>query len=220
MYPSAIIFDLDGTLLDTVEDIADSMNESLAEAGFSSHALPEYVGMIGSGLRTLIYLALPGADREDKTVDRVLRIMKRIYPARMAINTRPYEGIPAFLDSVTMLGIPKAILSNKPDEMTREIVEQLLGKWSFGLVVGSSPRFPKKPDPAAPLYIAQQLSAKPSETAFVGDSSIDIQTAIAAGMIPIGVSWGYGKKEDLVRDGVRAVVDTPEELTPIIEGLL
>jgi phosphoglycolate phosphatase len=215
----AIIFDLDGTLLDTVRDLAESMDASLSEAGFPGHTLDEYTRMIGSGLRSLIALALPPLSRDDKTVDRVLRIMKRIYPARMTVHTRPYPGIPDLLDKVEKLGIPKAILSNKPDEMTQVVVAELLGKWSFHPVIGSSPRFPKKPDPASALHIARALGAAPEETVFVGDSGIDMENALRAGMIPVGVSWGYGKREELDRHGVRAIATTPREVADLIVGL-
>ncbi len=215
----AIIFDLDGTLLNTLDDLAESMNESLARAGFPGHAVPEYIPMIGSGLKSLISLALPPSDRDDRTVERVLRIMKHVYPSRMTAKTRPYNGIPGLLDALSGTGLRFAILSNKPDEMTREIVKELLGKWSFDPVIGSSPRFPKKPDPTAPLFIAGYLATNPAEMAFVGDSSIDMETAIAGGMIPIGVSWGFGKREELDRFGVRGIVDTPEELIMLLKGL-
>jgi phosphoglycolate phosphatase len=216
MFPDAIIFDLDGTLLDTLDDLAESMNESLAEAGFPIHPVPAYIVMIGSGLKSLISIALPPSERDEKTIGRVLRIMKRIYTARMTRKTRPYDGIPGLLDKLEKAGIPKAILSNKPDEMTQGIVPELLGKWNFNPIMGSTARFPKKPDPTAPLFIAGEMKVNPSDVAFVGDSSIDMETGLASGMKPIGVTWGFGKKEELDRFGVFRLVDSPAELYSVL----
>jgi phosphoglycolate phosphatase len=217
MHARAIIFDLDGTLLNTVQDLAESMDASLREAGFPGHSIEDYTRMIGSGLKSLISLALPPLSRDEKNIDKVLRAMKRIYPEKMTKNTRPYNGIAALLDRLETLGIRKAILSNKPDDMTAAIVRELLGRWSFDPVIGSSPRFKKKPDPAAALHIAGILGVKADEVVFIGDSFIDMENAIAAGMIPIGVTWGYGKKDEIDKAGVKATVSSPEELLALLE---
>jgi phosphoglycolate phosphatase len=219
MSDKAIIFDLDGTLLDTVTDLADSMNASLAEAGFPVHSREEYIAMIGSGLRSLVSLALPPGSRVYDSVERVLAVMNRVYPARMTDATRPYPGIPGLLDEISSRGIPKAILSNKPEAMTIEIVKKLLGKWSFDLIIGSSARFPKKPDPKAALAIAESFGIRPGRMIFIGDSPIDVQTARNAGMIPVCVAWGYGDHDEMMKLGLKELIDTPEELVSVIDRI-
>jgi phosphoglycolate phosphatase len=216
MKHAAVIFDLDGTLLDTIGDIADAMNCALTEAGFPARSDADYACLIGNGLTDLVERALPPAARERGNVDRVLNTMRRVYQLRMTVRTRPFEGVPMLLDGLVARGIKLAVLSNKPDPMTKEIVRIVLRKWAIDPVLGSTPLLPKKPDPASALELATRLDIPPGNIALVGDSVIDMKTALAAGMTAYGVGWGYGRTEEMMLSGVRGIARDPGDLLDML----
>lgn len=208
----AVIFDLDGTLLDTLTDIADSMNEALSRHGFPPHDCDEYRLMVGDGIDVLARRAVPRERRDDETVSGVVAAMRDVYGRRWAATSRPYPGIPEMLTGLTGRKIPFAVLSNKLDSFTKLMVKSILGDWSFFQVRGLVPGLPRKPDPRAALEIAQDMQLQPGDMIFVGDSDIDMETGSRAGMMPVGVSWGYQTSGRLVSRGASLLLESPPDL--------
>lgn len=208
----AVIFDLDGTLADTLEDIADAMNRVLDGAGFPVHGYDEYRYLIGRGMRNLVTEALPAEQRTDEMVDTCLARLLDDYARRCLVKTRLYDGIPELLAGLRDVGLRMAVLSNKVDQLTRRIVEGLTDRGTFDVVMGARRGVPLKPDSAAALLVGERLRVPPARIAYVGDSGIDMRTAAAAGMPAVGVLWGFRSKEELVENGALVVIDRPSEL--------
>jgi phosphoglycolate phosphatase len=212
----AVIFDLDGTLLDTIEDLAGSMNAVLYALGFPVHDTDSYRYFVGTGVRNLVRKALPEDFRSDKMVDNGVAAMLNEYKKRWDNKTRPYEGIPEMLGSLAGLGIRMSILSNKPHELTLKAVNALLPNWRFECVFGDRKGVPKKPDPSSALEIANIMDIPTEKFLYMGDSGTDMETARAAGMYPVGVKWGFRKPEELISSGAKKIIDKPQELIGII----
>ena len=212
----AVVFDLDGTLLDTLEDLADATNRALARFGFPAHELAAYNYFVGDGLRNLILRTLPEGHRDDETLAETIQAFQEEYGRNWADKTRPYEGIPELLDALTERGVPMAVLSNKPDEFTRLCVAKLLPRWSFEPVQGVSETNPKKPDPIGALVIAERLGIAPAEFLYVGDTNTDMKTANAAGMFAVGVTWGFRPAAELLAHGAKVLIDRPAELLDLL----
>lgn len=208
----AVIFDLDGTLLDTLDDLADSMNAVLAKNRLPSHPASAYRQFVGDGIEMLVRRALPFQVPDENELRRFVTAMKQEYAGRWALKTRPYPGIPEMLQAFAAAGLEMAVLSNKPDDACRHIVEIFLPEAPFRCVLGSLPERPKKPDPAAALEIADRLRLPPARFVFMGDSAIDMRTASAAGMFPLGVLWGFRGAEELIVAGAKLLVDEPASL--------
>lgn len=214
----SVIFDLDGTLLDTLDDLANSMNASLASMGFPAHEVESYKIFVGDGVTNLARRTLPAGSRDDETVRECVRRMGDEYARCWRDHTRPYDGIPEMLDALASAGIGMAILSNKPDNFTKEVVSALLPRWSFDCVRGAMDGVPIKPDPDAALEIAREMGVSTDEMLYVGDSGTDMKTAVAAGMYPMGVLWGFRGEEELTSCGARALARTPQEIVAHIKG--
>lgn len=208
----ALLSDLDGTLLDTLKDIADSANEVLVRSGFPPHQIESYRYFVGAGMKTLACKALPADHHDDASVDEITALIEEEYSKRWQDNTRPYPGIPELLDTLTTSGIRMAILSNKPQGPVEQMVSALLSPWHFEIVAGARPSFPLKPDATAALQIARQMNLSPSEFLYMGDSAIDMQTASAAGMYPIGVLWGFRTADELLSGGAKVLIQKPSHL--------
>ncbi|AEE91784.1 HAD-superfamily hydrolase, subfamily IA,variant 3 [Tepidanaerobacter acetatoxydans Re1] len=213
----AIIFDLDGTLLDTLEDLANSMNQVLKSQGLPIHEIEKYKQFVGSGMYNLALRALPLDKRDESFIKHCQNLMQEEYKKRWADTTKPYEGIPELLDRLTTLGCKKAVLSNKPHEFTQLIVKKLLERWSFDAVFGERPGVPRKPNPAGALEIAKLLDIPPKEFIYLGDSGIDMNTAKSAGMYAVGVLWGFRDADELMENGADLIIKTPIELFSVIE---
>ena len=213
----AVIFDLDGTLLNTLDDLADSMNSVLEHNHLPTHPPEAYRYFVGDGIDMLGQRALPFQSAGDDELLRLIREMKREYARRWLCRTRPYPGVPEMLDAFAAAGIPRAVLSNKPDDACQVIVQALLPDTGFQLVLGATPERPKKPDPAAALEIAGRLDIPASEFLFIGDTPIDMHTACAAGMFPLGVLWGFRPAEQLIGAGARMLVAQADHLIPWID---
>ncbi len=213
----AILFDLDGTLLDTQADIAKSMNAALAQFGFPTHPVDSYRYFIGKGLDCLVRRTLPKEHISDETISKCLIALEEQYNKHWADNTEPYPGIPELLSNLQQRNIPKVVLSNKPDYFTGLIVGKLLSDWSFDVVHGSKPSVPKKPDPTAALLIAEELQISPNRFVYLGDTDIDMQTAVSAGMYPAGALWGFGDAEQLLVNGTKTLVQTPEQVLTLFD---
>ncbi len=208
----AVIFDLDGTLLDTLSDIADSMNEVLARHGLPVHGYDAYRTMIGAGLDVLARRAVPEDRRDDGTVSSVVADMRKEYDRRWSLTSRPYPGVPEMLTLLAGRGIPFSVLSNKLDSFAKLMVSALLSDWSFFEVRGLVQGLPRKPDPHIALEMVDALGLFPDQVVFVGDSDIDMETAVRAGMKPVGVLWGYQTPEKLISAGASTLLSSPREL--------
>ncbi len=217
MKARAILFDLDGTLVDSVGDIACAVNAALEAHGQSSHTIGAYRNMVGSGLANLVAKALP-QEAGDDLKKRVLQTTLEEYAKCYDRHTVVYDGIAPTLDALQTLEVPLAILSNKMDEFTKKIAATILQKWHFQAVYGAREGVPKKPDPAAALEIANELSVSPRDFLFIGDSGVDVKTALACGMQPLGVSWGYRTVAELEETGARKILNRPEELIEFLTG--
>ncbi len=207
-----VIFDLDGTLVDTLEDIADAMDRVLALEGAPPHTYDEYRYLIGQGIRNLVAAALPEARRDDETVARCYERMIDDYGANSLVKTRPYDGAADVVRALRDAGVKLAVFSNKADALTRRIVDALLDPRDFEVVAGARPGVPLKPDPTVALAIAADFGVAPERIVYLGDSSVDMRTATAAGMIAVGAAWGFRTKDELVESGARVVLDQPLEL--------
>jgi phosphoglycolate phosphatase len=208
----AVIFDLDGTLVDSLDDIASALGGAMGDAGLAAPPTTTVRGWIGDGARNLVERAVEG--RAD--VDAVLASFRERYRAAPVVRTHLYAGLAAALDALAAPGRSFAILSNKPHELTKVIAERLLSAWPFAAVFGQRAGMPLKPDPVAALVAADELGVAPSRCAFVGDSGVDIDTARAAAMRAIGVTWGFRPRAELVAAGADAIVDRPEQLAEVI----
>jgi len=210
----AIIFDLDGTLLTTEEDIRDAANSVLRNFGYPEHDLQTIQGFVGEGIRALMIKALPESERDEKNIQRGCELFKSEYANCWTNKSHPYPGIPELLDGLVNSDISISILSNKADFATQEIAAKLLSRWPFSIILGATAGNPRKPDPNAALIIANRLELAPHEIIFMGDTSIDMQTADAAGMYGIGALWGFRPAEEMVAGGARILLRAPQDLMP------
>ena len=212
----AIIFDLDGTLLNTLEDLGNAVNRVLAKREFPTHPVDEYRSFIGDGVEKLINRALPEHNRNEDTLRACLKAFREDYHKNWNVNTRPYEGIPELLDVLNERELKVAVLSNKPNDTTNLCVTELLARWRFDVVLGHRDRAPHKPDPAGALEIAHRLNIPPEEFLYLGDSGVDMETAIAARMFPVGVLWGFREAEELEKSGAQALISHPLEVLNLL----
>ncbi len=208
----AVIFDLDGTLLNTLNDIADATNQVLLDNGFPSHPIDMYKYFIGNGVENLIMRALPKNNATPESMPKYLQAFRSAYAKNWRETTRPYPGIPTLLRRLSEQGIHMAILSNKAHEFTWQMAQALLDQWTFQTVLGAGSEFPKKPNPTAALYILKQLNLRKDECVLVGDSGVDMQTATAAGMFPVGVTWGFRPESELLDNGCRFIARHPSDI--------
>lgn len=213
----AVLFDLDGTLLDTLEDLANSMNAVLSRNGLATHNLAAYKRMVGDGVRMLVTRALPEARRGDETVTTLVAEMREEYGRRQLQNTRPYPGVPELLNALASRHIPMAILSNKPHTATLAVVAALLSAWRFDAVQGESPETPRKPDPMGAIRIASSLGIPPEQFLYLGDTDTDMKTANGAGMLAVGALWGFREGEELLAHGASRLIDTPLQLLDCLD---
>ena len=211
----AVIFDMDGTLLDTLKDIADSMNMALKMTGLPERDFEYMRFSVGYGVDELARRAMPeGSSEED--IMRCVAKFRDIYNVHYKDSSKPYEGIPGMLDELTKSNIPFAILSNKPEDFTIKMTGELLPGWKFSEVCGVRKDVPKKPDPAVALEIALKWGIPPVKIAFVGDSAVDMKTANAAGMFAVGVLWGFRPRKEIEEAGSMALISHPKELLDIL----
>jgi phosphoglycolate phosphatase len=214
----AVIFDLDGTLLDTLEDLLTTLNTVLALHDYPTHSIDECRFLVGHGMRELVRKALPESAATPEIIDFLLPQFMTHYKDNWNRHSRPYPGIAGMLDTLSRRGIKKAILSNKADQFTLLCAEELLGYWQFDVVMGQRSGIPSKPDPQSALLVAAMLGAEPSEILYVGDSGIDMQTATRAGFYPLGVLWGFRPESELLEFGAKSLVQHPEEIIGILEN--
>lgn len=211
----SIIFDLDGTLLDTLNDIGNAANRVLSRHNFPVHTMDAYRYFVGDGIRMLVARALPADKQNESMIRTCTEEFNREYAHNWNNETTLYPGIEEMLDTVRSRGYKLAILSNKPHEFTRDCVEAFLSKWEFDVVLGNQASVPHKPDPSGALSIARRMGVSPASFIYLGDTGTDMRTATSAGMYPVGALWGFRSLDELMENGAKAVVHQPSEL----EGL-
>ncbi|MHC1725523.1 MAG: HAD family hydrolase [Syntrophobacteraceae bacterium] len=213
----AVLFDIDGTLLDTLQDLADSMNGTLVRFGFQIHETDAYRYFVGDGMENLVRRTLPASVRTNADViSQCLEVMRETYGRKWKEKSRPYPGIPELLDALTARQIKLAVLSNKPDDFTQKVIKELLPAWKFEIVLGERPSIPRKPDPTSALEIADRLGLKPGSFLYLGDTATDMITANAAGMFPVGALWGFRTAEELIASGAKKLIQRPAELLELL----
>lgn len=213
-YTDTVIFDLDGTLLNTLWDLTEATNYALRECGYPERSYDEVRHFVGNGVEMLIRRAVPEGLEED-IIQEVLAIFKIYYMHNSRNNTKPYDGIVELLEHLKKKGFKIGVVSNKFDKA----VKKLCNDYFFGLVdvvTGESADVPKKPSPIGVLKTINELGAKPDKTVMIGDSEVDVQTAKNAGIYSIGVLWGFRDEQTLVDAGVDELVDSPERLEMIL----
>jgi len=212
----AVLFDLDGTLLDSIEDLTDSMNIVLDGFGFPGHDAEACKNFVGDGVEIFALRALPENRRDEATVAQCAAKMRAEYRKRWSLKTRPYDGIPELLDDLTLRHLKLAVLSNKPEESTKEMVAELLSKWRFYPVAGARSSVPKKPDPILAIEISQQLRVPADKFLYLGDTGTDMKTAKGAGMFAVGALWGFRTAEELKDTGAEVLVAHPSEVLQLL----
>lgn len=215
----ACIFDLDGTLTDTVESLTYSVNATLSELGLSQITEEQCKAFVGSGARKLVERSLKAAgDPELLHVEKAMEVYGRIFKEHCTYHVAPYEGIVEMLDTLKALGVRLAVLSNKPHLQTKDVVATFFGTDTFTCVQGQQEGIPRKPDPTAVFMIAKELNVATEECLYIGDSDVDMQTGNAAGVTSIGVTWGFRTREVLKENGAVYIVDKAEEIISIVKG--
>ena len=212
----AVIFDLDGTLVNSIKDIADAMNIVLKKRNYPSYNYETYKTFVGSGVRSLVVSALPGANPKNEEVEACLKDMMQVYSEVCTVKTKPYEGILELLEKLNAKNIKVSVLSNKEDTLTKKIAAFLLPEF-LSPVLGLKVEVDKKPNPKVALEVCEEIGVKPEETIFIGDTDVDILVAKNANMLPVGVSWGFRDKESLVNAGAAQVLQHPLDLMKIID---
>jgi len=216
MTPRALIFDLDGTLLNTLDDLADSGNAALAALGLPEHPVDAYRLFVGLGVAELVLRMLPADSRDESTLKRAGALLVDEYKQRWKSKTRPYPGIVEMLSALRQADLPICVLSNKPQDYTDLTVREFFPDVPFTQVRGSRPEVPNKPHPAGALALAGELGLAPGQIVFVGDSATDMKTARGAGMLPVGVLWGFRDEAELSGNGARHLIKAPGELLPLL----
>ena len=213
------IFDLDGTLLNTVEDLGNATNYALTQCGFPIHPTDAYYQMVGRGIYNLFRAAVPSEYATEENVQKMTSYFLPYYDAHKCDFTRPYDGILQMLDTITGKGVRLAVASNKYQDGAEKLVHHFFGEYDFVRILGQREGQPIKPDPAiVDQILAEAPSITKSETVYVGDSNVDMQTGANAEVRTIGVTWGFRSREELAAYSPSAIVDTPEELSRVIIG--
>ncbi len=217
MIYKAVLFDLDGTLIDTANDIGFYINMILKRYSFPEISLNNITSIVGGGLKNAMEKALSGAENDEEKINIYTKELTEEYFRKPVIDTHIYAGIENILGKIKQKGIKTAVFSNKAHSVTEKIVDMLFGKKMFDIVRGSVEGFPKKPDPAGSLLIANKLKLTPEEILYLGDSDIDSITANNGGFKFIAALWGYRTKEQLANAGAKLFISKPEELLDFLE---
>lgn len=207
------IFDLDGTLLNTVEDLGNATNYALEQCGFPIHPIDEYYQMVGRGIYNLFRAAIPSEYATEDNVQRMASYFIPCYDAHKCDCTRPYDGIPEMLKTITDRGVRLAVASNKYQDGAEKLVHHFFGDYEFVKILGQREGQPIKPDPAIVDQVLAEVPAiTKAETVYIGDSNVDMQTGLNAAVRTIGVAWGFRGRDELAAYSPSAIVDTPAQL--------
>lgn len=210
-----IIFDLDGTLVDSLEDLKDAMNEVLENLNFPTHNYETYQYYVGNGLRTLVSNALPESHRTKEQIDESFESMIAIYSKACTRKTRPYNGIVELVKHLKSLNIKLSVFSNKAEDLTKEVVNTIFPN-CFDVIIGLTTEDLKKPNPDKAIEISKIMGLDLEEMLFVGDSDVDMETASNANIYAVGVLWGYRSEEDLLANGAKHLIKHPSDLMTIL----
>lgn len=216
MTGEAVIFDLDGTLLNTLADIAGSANRVLAGLGYPAHPEKAYQQFVGDGSKLLMTRALPEDQRQPKIIEACLNAFIADYQQHWDKATRPYDGVIDLVEALEQRAIKTCVVTNKPHRFTGAMMDHYFTGCPFFPILGQQNHIPKKPDPHQALVAAEQMGVAASDCVFLGDSAVDMETAIRAGMQPIGAGWGFRSRQELKSAGAQAVLDHPMELLAIL----
>lgn len=214
MKTEAVLFDLDGTLTNTLTDIANAMNLALREHGLEEFDEQAYRYLVGNGARILAQRAV--RDRQE-LAEKVQRTYQAYYETHALVKTQPYAGIPELLQALAAQGLKLCVLSNKPDADTRNVVRHFFPDVPFALVRGQVEGVPVKPDPTGALNVARELGVEPDAFLYLGDTSVDMTCAASAGMHPVGVLWGFREEEELRESGAEFIISQPMEALECIK---
>ena len=209
------VFDMDGTVVDSVADIAAAMNRSLATLGYKTYKTEEYCHLAGNGMEVLCRRAIPG--RTEEEVQKLISLYKEDYLANCCVDSAVYDGVIELLQDLKEKGMIRAVLSNKPHDQVMGVAKKLFTPDSFDEIMGYTPKFPTKPAPDSLFYLMEKYGVNKSETVFIGDSNVDIQLGKNAGVYTIGVSWGFRGRQELEEAGADCVADNMEELKKFLK---
>ena len=217
----ACIFDLDGTLADTLESIAHAVNQGLEYFGYGPRPVEEYKYYAGDGLKAAFRRALARAgDREGRCLEEGMPLVRRCLAEEPLYRVKPYHGIEAMLTGMKSLMLPMGVLSNKPHRQAVQVVESLFGKECFSYIQGQGEGIPPKPDPKGAEKMLERMGAEPRECLYVGDTDTDMLTGTRAGMYTVGVTWGFRSQKELEENGAMSIVHEPGELLCLMKDIL
>jgi phosphoglycolate phosphatase len=209
---NCVIFDMDGTLADTVHDLAATLNRVMRERGFEPAPVEDFIKMQGKTMEAQILSMLPPHERNNELIEELAARTRKLYEEEPLNLGKPYEGISELLFELKRKKVKRAVLTNKPEGMANKELSRFFPAGSFDMVSGIKPGFPYKPDPASVWELLAELDTSPRNTILVGDSEIDIQTALAAECFAVGVSWGYRDIDALKNAGAQCIINKPSEL--------
>ena len=215
----AVLFDLDGTLVNSLDDLADSVNFALTEFGFPTHETEKFKYFIGDGMAKLIERVLPEDKKDAELQKSVLDVFMNHYRSHFADKTAAYEGIADLVNELSAKGLKLAIVSNKVQDMAEEVARRVLSGIEFDIVCGKREGYPTKPDPTLTLEIIGELGVSPLECVFIGDSGMDMAVAKNAKLVSIGVLWGFRAEDELRNNGADYIVSRPQEIAEIIDKI-
>lgn len=213
-----VIFDLDGTLLNTIEDLGHAANHALEAKGYPIHNLASYPFLVGNGVKNLLLRAVPEDARIETAVNDILKIFKEYYNEHNCDYTKPYEGIPELINSLTEIGVKVAVASNKYLQATEKIVRHFFPDVDFVSINGQQDNIPVKPDPSIVFDILAKAGVTKDETVFVGDSGVDMETARRACIDSIGVTWGFRPEKELIDHYAENIVHKPSEILELVKN--
>ena len=211
-----VIFDLDGTLINTLDDLANSANYMLKHYGYPQFSVDDYKYKVGNGIRKLVERSLPENHRTPSEIDEAFNIFMSHYNEHSLDNTKPYDGIDRLLLDLRQMGIKIGVVTNKAHEAAVKILDKLL-PGRFDVIYGQHEGVPTKPDPTSTLTVMSKLGTTPEHCIFMGDSSVDVQTACNSGAYAVGVLWGFRTKEELLENGAKTIIETPDELLKLLK---
>lgn len=212
------IFDLDGTLLNTIEDLGQASNYALAERGYPIHNMASYPFLVGNGVKNLLLRAMPEAECNETSVSEILKVFKEYYNEHNCDKTIPYEGIVELLNALVEMGVKVAVASNKYEQATEKIVRHYFPNIEFVSINGQREDMPVKPDPSIVFDILLKAGVTKDETVFIGDSGVDMETARRACVDSIGVTWGFRPEKELIDTFADNIVHSPSEILEIIKN--